>query len=68
MTINGKRDDFTIADLRHLAREGGLSPSETDRLLAQVDAAVGDWPRFAAAAGVKAKMIRTIESSHRHLL
>lgn len=68
MTINGKRDDFTIEDLRELAREGGLSDSETNRLLAQVDAAVGDWPRFAAAAGVEAKMIRAIESSHRHLL
>ncbi len=68
MTINGKRDDFTIADLRYLAREGGLSPPEADRLLAEVNGAVGDWPRFAAAVNVPPKMVRTIESSHRHLL
>lgn len=68
MTINRKRDDFTIADLRHLAREGGLSHSETDRLLAEVNSAVGDWPHFAAAVNVPPKMVRTIKSSHRHLL
>ena len=68
MAINSKRDDFTIEDLRHLAREGGLSPSAADDLLAEVDAAVADWPRLAATAGVAPNAIRTISESHRRLL
>lgn len=68
MTINGKRDDFTIGDLRELASAGGLSSSDATGLLAEVDAAVGDWPRFAAEVNIAPKIIRTIGSSHRHLL
>jgi serine/threonine-protein kinase HipA len=52
MTVNGKRDGFTIADLRAAGRSAGLRQGRADALLDEVRAAVARWPEFAAESAV----------------
>jgi serine/threonine-protein kinase HipA len=63
MSINGKRDDFTRADLLAVAQQHGLRDAAD--LIEQVTAAVADWPRFAKETGVKSGQQRTISRTHR---
>ena len=66
MSINGKRDDFTHADLLTIAQQYGLKDAAD--LIDQVTAKVADWPRFAKEAGVKSDQQRTISQTHRLML
>jgi serine/threonine-protein kinase HipA len=52
MSINGKRDDFTVADLERVASTAGLKRGAARRILAEVTAVLERWPEFAAAARV----------------
>jgi serine/threonine-protein kinase HipA len=63
MSINGKRDDFTRADLLAVAQPYRLK--DADDLIDQVAAAVADWPRFAKEAGVRNDQQRIIAKTHR---
>jgi serine/threonine-protein kinase HipA len=63
MSINGKRDDFTRADLLAIAQPYHLK--DADDLIEQVAAAVAGWPRFAKEAGVRNDQQRTIAKTHR---
>ena len=63
MSVNGKRDDFTRADLTAVARQFGIKDER--ELLEQVAAAVAAWPRFAKAAGVSGDQQKTIARTHR---
>ncbi len=52
MTVNGRRDGFTLDDLIVCATAGDVRPRRTRELLAQVLAAVDRWPEHADAAEV----------------
>ena len=52
MSINGKRDEITVADLREVARVARIRRSVVDDALADVTDAVGRWSTFAEQAGV----------------
>lgn len=65
MTLNGKRDDFTLADFRAVARTALLPRGRERALLAQVAAAVARWPEFAAAADVPPARATLIAHHHR---
>jgi serine/threonine-protein kinase HipA len=65
MTINGKRDDFTVADLRAAADVGGLTRGRADSILAEVTEIVTGWPQIAEQTGVGLDMIEKIGRSHR---
>ncbi|HEV7495993.1 type II toxin-antitoxin system HipA family toxin [Baekduia sp.] len=65
MSINGKRDGFTIADLRGVERLAGLTRGRARAILAEVGEVVGKWPAFAEAAGVGAELAEEIARSHR---
>ncbi|HXF30772.1 MAG TPA: type II toxin-antitoxin system HipA family toxin [Solirubrobacterales bacterium] len=52
MSINGKRDDFTVADLDQTASVAGLERGASRRILEEVTAAVERWPEFAASAHI----------------
>ena len=54
MSLNGKRDDFTMDDVLRFAASGGLKRARTRRLLERVSAAALRWPSFAKDAGVSA--------------
>ncbi|MDB6071108.1 MAG: toxin HipA [Verrucomicrobiales bacterium] len=52
MTLAGKRDAFTPADLLQAGASASLKPSQAKSIIRTVHAAVKRWPEFAAAAGV----------------
>lgn len=54
MSVNGKRDDFALEDLRACARAAGLKERRAEVLLREVLDAVEEWPQFAQEAGVPA--------------
>jgi serine/threonine-protein kinase HipA len=65
MSINGKCDGFTVADLRAVARVAGLKQGRAEVILGEVSEAVAGWPGFADPAGVSEQMAFTIAESHR---
>jgi len=52
MSLNGKRDDFTRADLLAAARSANIKPPLAGEILAQVENAVRQWKDFALQAEV----------------
>ncbi|HEX7610603.1 MAG TPA: type II toxin-antitoxin system HipA family toxin [Solirubrobacteraceae bacterium] len=65
MSINGKRDGFTVADLRAAARVAGLKRGRADAVLAEVAAAVEGWSAIAAEVGIAEEMAEAIARSQR---
>jgi serine/threonine-protein kinase HipA len=65
MSINGKRDDFTVFDLREVARLGGLKQGRAEAVLAEVSDVVSGWREIAAETGLDQAMAEQIAASHR---
>lgn len=65
MSINGRRDDFTVEDLRAVARFAGLKRGRGERILAEVADVVAEWPRIADDAGVDERLCDQARASHR---
>lgn len=68
MTVNGKRDGFTIEDFEACAKSALMKRGRATTILEEVQAAVTRWPEFAAAAGVADEWRDEIHSSHRRSL
>lgn len=67
MSLNGKRDHFTLFDLQQLGASISLSKTKTNRLIDEVKQALADWPIFAKQAGVSETISRAIARQHRKL-
>ena len=65
MTLNGKSDDFTRADLAAVAKQAGLKRGRDQAILEEVCAAVRRWPEFAEQAGVPTMPRKQIARAHR---
>lgn len=65
MSVNGRRDGFTRADLRACARTASLKQRRADAILDEVVAAVAEWPRVAEGVGVREDHIRRIGATLR---
>jgi serine/threonine-protein kinase HipA len=65
MSINGKRDGFTVADLEEAAAAAGLEGGSARRILDEVTATVARWPEFAAAARVPEETVEQIRAALR---
>ena len=52
MTMNGKRDGFTMADFRACAKSAVMKRGRAEAIVEQVRAAVAKWPEFAEQAQV----------------
>jgi serine/threonine-protein kinase HipA len=65
MSINGKRDDFTVADLERVASTAGLKRGAARRILAEVTAVLERWPDFAATAGIPEGTVARIHATLR---
>jgi serine/threonine-protein kinase HipA len=65
MTVNGKRDDFTVADLVAAGEVGGLPRGRARRTLAEVGEVVSGWPAIAEQVGVAEAVAERIARSHR---
>jgi serine/threonine-protein kinase HipA len=55
MTLNGKRDGFTMADFRACGRTALLTRGRADAIVDQVIGAAARWPEFADQAEVPAE-------------
>jgi serine/threonine-protein kinase HipA len=65
MSINGKRDEFTRADLHALARMAGIKKTRANQMLDRVTAAVRRWPEFARKVGVPTRRANEIQRNQR---
>jgi serine/threonine-protein kinase HipA len=65
MSINGKRDGFTVADLRAVATVAGLTRGRAEAILADVVAVVARWSDVAEEVGIGERMAAQIARSHR---
>jgi serine/threonine-protein kinase HipA len=65
MSINGKRDGFSVADLRAVAGVAGLPRGRAEAILLEVGDVVAGWPTVAAEIGVDERMAERIARSHR---
>ena len=63
MSLNGKRDNYSLDDLIAVAES--ISLTRTDKVIDQVYAAVERWPEFARTAGINEKTIQEISANHR---
>jgi serine/threonine-protein kinase HipA len=68
MSVNGKRDDFALADLRECARTASMARGRADEIVEQVAAAVARWPELAGEAAIPDGRTTAIASNHRRLL
>jgi serine/threonine-protein kinase HipA len=55
MTLNGKRDDFTLDDFRACAETVSMKRGRAEAILEEVRRVVSLWPEYAEAAGVSAE-------------
>ena len=65
MSINGAREQITVADLRACARSASLRRTLVDEALGDVIDAVRRWPEHAATAGVPEPAATRIAAAHR---
>jgi serine/threonine-protein kinase HipA len=65
MSINGKRDGFTRADLLALGETAGMKARRAGDMLAQVLGVFERWPEFAEKAGVAEEAIRRVQNAQR---
>ena len=65
MTLNGKRDGFTLGDFHACARVASLKRGRAQLLLGEISDVVSRWPAFAAEAGVVPRDIERIARTHR---
>jgi serine/threonine-protein kinase HipA len=65
MSINGKRDGFSVADLRAVAAVAGLKRGRAEVILAEVGEIVAGWRVIAEEVGVDERIAEQIARSHR---
>ena len=65
MSLNGKRDDFTIDDFKACAKNASMKRGRAEEIIEQVQAAVLQWKRFAGEAGVPPEIANGIAKAQR---
>lgn len=65
MTVNAKRDGFTLGDVREVADAAGMKRGRAEAIVGEVRDAVGRWAEFAAGAAVHEATAERIAAAHR---
>ncbi len=65
MSLNGKRDDFTIEDFKACAKNASMKRGRAEEIVRQVQEAVLQWKRFAGKSGVPPEVADGIAKAHR---
>ncbi len=65
MSVNGKRDNFTVEDLLRVAKVATLKGGQAQQILVDAIEAVKAWPELAAEAAIDVERIDRIASTHR---
>jgi len=67
MTMNGKRDNFSLEDFKACANSASLKRGRAETIIDEVQNGVSKWPSFASTAGVQddvsSKIRRTLNLS-----
>jgi serine/threonine-protein kinase HipA len=65
MSINGRRENFTLADLRAVAAVAGLARGRAELIVGEVGEVLAGWPALAAEVGVDEELAEQIARTHR---
>ncbi len=65
MTLNGKRDGFTLQDFEACAKSSFMQRGRAKTIMDKVHVAVRRWPEFAAQAQLADEWRSKIQDSHR---
>ena len=65
MTLNGKRDDFTLEDFRACAQAVSLKRGRAEAIIGEVQQTVSRWQDYAGEAGVPDRWQENIQSTLR---
>lgn len=65
MSVNGAREEISIADLRECARSASLRRTIVDESVEEVVEAVAAWPELTAQLGIPEHSAERIASAHR---
>ena len=65
MTLNGKRDDFTMRDFEACAKAALMKRGRAATIIEEVQATVNRWPEFADAAELSENWRTRIQKTHR---
>jgi serine/threonine-protein kinase HipA len=65
LSLAGRRDDFTMDDLRTVAQAASMERGRVKSIVREVAAAVARWREVATQAGVLSEQIDMIEMAHR---
>jgi serine/threonine-protein kinase HipA len=65
MSLNNKRDGFSLGDLVAVAKYASLKRGLAEEIVEEVTTAVSQWPVFATAAGVEQGRIESVANVHR---
>lgn len=64
MTLNGKRDGFTMSDFRAAAKSANMKRGRAEAIVKEVLSVVKRWPEFAAAAKLSDGLRDKIQKTH----
>ena len=65
MTMNGRRDGYTLEDFRQCAKSASMKRGRAEAIIAQVTDAVRRWPEFSEATGVNPQWSSNIKMNLR---
>ncbi len=65
MSMNGKRDGFTLADFEACGKAASMKRGRAKTIVAETVAAVGRWREFAGRAGILEEWTEQIARAHR---
>lgn len=65
MSMNGKRNHFTLEDFTAMARVAGMKRGRDKTILQEVQGAVATWERLAAETGIPKSQRDRIAASFR---
>ena len=65
MSLNGKRDGFTIDDFKACAKNASMKRGRAEEIIHDVQAAISQWQHFARKSGVPPEVADGIAKAHR---
>jgi serine/threonine-protein kinase HipA len=65
MSLNGKRDDFTVDDFKACAKNASMQRGRAEEIIQEVRVAVLQWKDFARKSGVPPEVADGIAKAHR---
>lgn len=65
MTLNGKRDNFTLEDFQRCAESAQMKRGRAEAIIHEVGQAISRWSEFADQASVQSAWVTEITSQHR---